>query len=64
MTDHNTDELRNVNLEIYAVLMQIQDHIPRGPLQVLSESIRFEDALGRVRSLPYEYFRHWQVRTC
>ena len=64
MTSYDTNEPRNVNLEIYALLMQIQEHIPRGPSQVLSESIRFEDVLGRVRSLPYEYFRHWQVSTC
>ena len=43
--------------------MQIQKDLPRGPSQVLSDNIYFEDALGRVKSLPFEFFRHWEVRS-
>jgi hypothetical protein len=28
---------------------------------LLGNNIRFEDVLGRTRSLPYEHFRHWEV---
>jgi hypothetical protein len=35
--------------------------IPRAPTQLLPDNIGFEDALGRVQSLPYAWFRHWEV---
>lgn len=31
------------------------------PSFILPEHIHFEDGLGRVKTLPYQYFRHWQV---
>ena len=42
--------------------MRIQNQMPRSPSSVVSDNIRFEDALGRVRSLQYDVFRHWEVR--
>ena len=47
------------NLEIYALLLRIQQGLPK---QLgASDTIYFEDALGRTEDLPYIYFRHWEV---
>jgi chromosome segregation ATPase len=49
------------NLQIYYMLLFSQTDIGRSPSLLLQSNIRFEDALGRVRELPYEWFRHWEV---
>ncbi len=36
--------------------------IPRLFSLLRENTIRFEDALGRIERLPYQQFRHWQVR--
>ena len=40
----------------------LQPHLTRSPLFQQTDSIQIEDALGRVKHLPYEFFRHWPVR--
>ena len=50
-----------VNMEMYALLLQIQTSIPQGMFFSQQDSIHFEDVLGRKKLLPYEYFRHWDV---
>lgn len=49
------------NLQIYYMLLQSQNMIPASPSRLVQSTIKFEDALGRVRELPYEWFRHWEV---
>ncbi len=40
----------------------IEQTLYRNLPQLTQDSIRFEDALGRVRLLPYDFFQHWEVR--
>ena len=49
------------NLQSYRLLLQMQKDIAKRPTNLLESNIRFEDALGEIRYLPYEYFRHWEV---
>ena len=56
--------LQNVvatNMRTYTLLLQIQGDITRPPTMLLQDNIWFEDAMGRVRRLPYTWFRHWEV---
>jgi hypothetical protein len=50
------------NMQMYAVLLEVQRKISASPTLALESNIRIEDALGEIRSLPYEWFRHWEVR--
>ena len=50
------------NWQIYRVLLQTQQSTSPSPTGLLESNIKFEDALGEYRELPYEYFRHWEVR--
>ena len=47
------------NIEIYALLLRIQSSMPKQLNN--GDQIHFEDVLGRTKTLPYEYFRHWEV---
>ena len=49
------------NWQIYQVLFQIQQAISRAPTSLHVSNIRFTNALGEYRELPYEYFYHWEV---
>ena len=49
------------NLQMYQLMLQIQQNISSRPTHLLESDIRFEDALGETKQLPYEYFRHWEV---
>ena len=49
------------NLQMYQLLLQIQRNIGPQPSNLLESNIRFEDALGEIKELPYQYFRHWEV---
>ena len=49
------------NWQIYQVLLQIQQTISRAPTSLQPSNIRFTNALGEYRELPYEYFCHWEV---
>lgn len=46
---------------MYEMLRTIHSSILRSPAYQPEDSFRFEDALGRSHSLPYEYFRHIEV---
>lgn len=49
------------NLQTYQLILQMQQNISPRPTNLLESNIRFEDALGEIKELPYEYFRHWVV---
>jgi hypothetical protein len=49
------------NMHMYFMLLNIQSHVSTSPSLSLQSNIKFEDALGVVRELPYEWFRHWEV---
>ena len=49
------------NLQTYQLMLQMQQTISPRPTNLLESNIRFEDALGEIKELPYEYFRHWEV---
>jgi hypothetical protein len=53
-----------MNLEIYLLLLKIHESMPRSPTRLIQDNIVFGDALGRVKSLEFEYFRHWRVGAC
>ncbi|MCJ1265253.1 hypothetical protein MMC22_005128 [Lobaria immixta] len=48
------------NLQTYQLMLQMQQNISPRPTNLLESNIRFEDALGEIKELPYEYFRHWE----
>ena len=56
--------LRNIlqsNWQIYQALLEIQKCTAQSPTGLLDSDIKFEDALGEFRQLPYEHFRYWEV---
>jgi hypothetical protein len=55
-------QILQTNMQIYAMLMASQNNIDVTPSLLLESNIQFEDALGRTSSLPYQWFRHWEVR--
>ena len=50
------------NLHNFQTLLAIQNSLAACPSQLNSSNIHFEDALGVVRMLPYEWFRYWEAR--
>ncbi|KAL8718286.1 MAG: hypothetical protein Q9225_004564, partial [Loekoesia sp. 1 TL-2023] len=50
------------NYNMYHVLLQIQSSITARPTTLLDSDIKFEDALGRISNLPYDYFRYWEMQ--
>jgi hypothetical protein len=49
------------NTQMYFMLLNLQNSVSTSPTLLLQSNIRFEDALGVVRELPHEWFRHWEV---
>ena len=49
------------NWQMYQILLQIQRATSRAPTSLHASNIRFTNALGEYRELPYEYFCHWEV---
>jgi hypothetical protein len=49
------------NVQMYTLLLSTQANISTNPTILLQSNIHFEDALGRTRELPFEWFRHWEV---
>ena len=45
----------------YQAVLQIQQRLSRSPTFYHESNIRFTDALGEYRELPYEFFCHWEV---
>jgi hypothetical protein len=54
-------KILRVNLQLYWMLTKIQSNLTKSPTTLLESNILFEDAMGRVQSLPYEWFRHWET---
>jgi hypothetical protein len=46
---------------MYHMRRAIQNNIAPNPTTQLSDSFLFEDVLGRTKTLPYEYFRYYEV---
>jgi hypothetical protein len=53
--------LLRTDIEIYAILRQLQSRLPPTPTCSMQDSIHFTDALGRTQQLPYQWFKHWDV---
>lgn len=51
------------NWQIYQLLLNIQKNPSQSPTGLLDSNIKFEDAMGELYELPYEYFRYWEVWT-
>ena len=49
------------DLEIYALLRQVQNRIPQEPCSAREDTFRFVDALVRTQQLQYQWFKHWDV---
>jgi hypothetical protein len=49
------------NMQMYFMLLNIQHCVAPSPGDQGSSKFKLEDALGVVRELPYEWFRHWEV---
>ena len=45
----------------YQAVLQIQQCLARSPTCYHESNIRFTDALGDYKELPYEFFCHWEV---
>ena len=56
-------EITQANGRTYQILLQIQQHISSSPTSVHESDIKFTNALGEHRSLPYEFFCQWEVCT-
>ncbi|KAF2687885.1 hypothetical protein K458DRAFT_485063 [Lentithecium fluviatile CBS 122367] len=50
------------NVQMYTMLRAIHSRVVSSPTYQPADTIRFEDVLGRTKSLPYEYFRHVEWR--
>ncbi len=51
------------NLANHEILLAVQRSIPTCPTALLTSNIKSTDALDTYYELPYEYLRHWIVRT-
>lgn len=45
----------------YQAILQIQQRLAQSPTSLHDSDIRFTNALGEYRELPYEYFCQWEV---
>lgn len=54
-------KILRTNLQIYWLLLRSQNTVSASPSLLCQSNIQFEDALGRVKALPFEWFRHWEV---
>lgn len=57
-------KIHQSNLQIYHILLRIQQSPTQSPTQSLDSNIQFEDAMGELIPLPYVYSRHWEVLNC
>jgi len=55
------EQIVQSNLQMYSMLRLIHTSIVRSPAHNPADAFFFEDALGRSKTLPYEYFRHREV---
>ena len=62
MTTNKADDTNRVsNIRMYTLLRTIQTDLRSNPCTQVGDCIAFEDVLGRTKSLPYEYFRHYDA---
>jgi len=61
MTLQLLQQVLKTDLEIYALLRQIQNSIPCKPTLMMQDTIHFTDVLGRTQTLHYQWFKHWEV---
>ncbi|KAH7066890.1 hypothetical protein BKA63DRAFT_130333 [Paraphoma chrysanthemicola] len=55
------EQVVRTNLEMYAMLREIQTSLARSPRYDVADTFQFEDVYGKSRYLPYEFFRHLPV---
>ncbi|KAH7071624.1 hypothetical protein FB567DRAFT_538512 [Paraphoma chrysanthemicola] len=55
------EKVVRTNLEMYAILREIQTSLARSPRYDLADTLQFEDFYGKNRYLPYEFFCHSPV---
>jgi hypothetical protein len=48
-------------MQMYFMLRNIHNSVATSPSDQGASKFKLEDALGTVRELPYEWFRHWEV---
>lgn len=53
--------LTQADWRTYQAVLQIQEQISHHPGSLHDSNIQFTNALGEFRSLPYEYFCHWEI---
>ncbi|KAF4624335.1 hypothetical protein G7Y89_g13833 [Cudoniella acicularis] len=49
------------DMEVHAILRQVQNSIIRTPGLMMEDCLKFTDALGRTQQLAYRWFRYWDV---
>ena len=49
------------NLEIHALLLRLQEQMPQTLRMPTNTLFYFQDVLGRIHELPYDWFRHWEI---
>ena len=54
-------KMLQTNLEIHALLLRLQGQIPQNLRMPTTTLFYFQDVLGRVHDLPYDWFRHWDI---
>ena len=47
----------------YQAVLHLQQRLAQSPISVHESHIRFTDALGEYRELPYDFFSRWEVCT-
>ena len=58
---HLLQKILQSNWQIYQLLLNVQKAPGRSPTGLLDSNIKFEDAMGELYELPYEFFRYWEV---
>lgn len=54
-------KILHINMQMYSTLLRVQDQLASSPTLNSLACIIFEDGLGVVRELPYEWFKYWEV---
>ena len=49
------------NIEVYPLLQHVQAQLSRPLSSPTEDCIRFQDGLGRLQELPYNWFRQWEI---
>ena len=54
-------KMLQTNLEIHALLLRLQGQVPQTLRMPANALFYFQDVLGRVHELPYDWFKHWGI---